>query len=212
MAEEKDSQTEDQTTDPQDELNLEERIEKMEKRDAEREKVLEEERKASAGKDKKITELAQEKRKLQEETLSKDQLVQLRAEDTRKEKEAWEQQKAEEQTELLALRMELDKRTVLDSLEGFPPELAEYVSGSDIEEIETNARKLMSLWTKDRAALSNVDKVTGVPRTSARKSVSSVKANEIAGKPRSEQRKFGEDADDETFLHVVSEQQRGKVQ
>jgi len=212
MADDKGAQAEDQVTDPQDELNLEERIEKMEKRDAEREKVLEEERKASAGKDKKITELAQEKRKLQEETLSKDQLVQLRAEDTRKEKEAWEQQKAEEQTELLALRMELDKRTVLDSLEGFPPELAEYVSGSDIEEIETNARKLMSLWTKDRAALSNVDKVTGVPRTSARKSVSSVKANEIAGKPRSEQRKFGEDADDETFLHVVNEQQRGKVQ
>ena len=43
MAEDKDTQTEDQTEDPQDELNLEERVEQMEKRDAEREKVLEEE-------------------------------------------------------------------------------------------------------------------------------------------------------------------------
>ena len=210
MADEKDTPTEDQESDPQEEMNLEERFEKLEKRDAEREKILEEERKASAGKDKKITELAAEKRKWQEDTYTKDQLSQLRAEEQKKKEEEWAQQKIEEQTELLALRMELDKRTVLDSLEGFPPELAEYVNGSDIEEIETNARKLMALWVKDRVVANNVKKVTGVPRTSARKPVASLGAKDLAGKTPAERREWAGDADDESFLQLVREQQERK--
>jgi len=208
MADDKGAPAEDQAIDPQDEMTLEDRLAKLEKTGAERESVLEEERKASAGKDKKITELTAERRKWQEDTLSKDQLLQLRADDQKKKEDEWAAHKAEEQTELLALRMELDKRTVLDSLEGFPSELAEYVNGSDIEEIETNARKLMALWTKDRSALDNVQKVTGVPRTGAK--TSTVKAADLAGKGMAEQREFGANAEDDDFLQLVTDQQRRK--
>ena len=104
----------------------------------------------------------------------------------------------------------MDKRTVLDSLVGFPPELAEYVKGTGKEEIELDARKLMALWVKDRNVVDNKKKVTGVPATSARRPAASLGAKELAGKTLAERREWAGDADDETFLQLVREQQEKK--
>ena len=210
MAEEKDTPAEDQTDDPQPEVNLEEKLDKLERMVSEQAKTLESVSKASAGKDKKITELASAKRKLEDETLSKDTLNELRANELKQQKLEWEEASAAERAELEALRMEFDKRTVLDSLDGFPNELAEYVTGADVEEIETNARKLMALWVKDRAVAKNKQKVTGAPATSARKPVASLGAKELAGKTPAERREWAGDADDESFLQLVREQQERK--
>jgi len=212
MADEKGTKAEDQTEDPSPEVNLEERFGKLEKVVSEQARILEEERKASAGKDKKITELAAEKRKLQEATLSKDSLNELRAEELKQMQAEWAERSAAERLELETLRMEMDKRTVLDSLHGFPPELAEYVKGSNVEEIETNARRLMSLWIKDRNVVDNSKKVTGVPATGATRSAIPIRANDLAAKARGEQREWAANAKDEDFLKVVTEQQQGKAQ
>ena len=212
MADEKDIKAEDQTEDPSPEVDLEERLSKLEKLASEQARILEEERKASAGKDKKITELAAEKRKLQEATLSKDSLNELRAEELKQKEAEWAEKSAAERLELETLRMEMDKRTVLDSLSGFPSELREYVKGTTPEEIETSARQLMALWTRDRNVSDNSKKVTGVPRTGGTKSAAPIRANDLAAKARSEQREWAASADDDDFLKVVLEQQQGKAQ
>ncbi len=212
MADEKDIEAEDQIDDPQPEVNLGEKVDKLERLITEQAKTLESVSKASAGKDKKITELAAGKRKLEDETLSKDTLNELRANELKQQKLEWEAESAVERAELEELRTKIDKRTVLDGLAGFPPELAEYVTGANMEEIETNALKLMALWVKDRTVVSNVRKVTGVPGTGTSKSAIPIKANELAAKAREEQREWGENAEDDDFLKVVTEQQQGKLQ
>lgn len=212
MADEKDTSAEDQIDDPQPGVNLEEKVDKLEKLISEQAKTLENVTKASAGKDKKITELAAGKRKLEDETLNKDTLNELRANELKQQKLEWEAESAAERAELEELRIKIDKRTVLDGLVGFPPELAEYVTGADMEEIETNARRLMALWVKDRAVVSNVRKVTGVPGTGTSKSAIPIKANELAAKARTEQREWAENAEDDAFLNVIEQQQQGKAQ
>ena len=204
---EKDSEQDDQETEAPTTEDLIERLDRLEKRDLERTKALDDEKKASAGKDKKITELTNEKRELQDKSLDKTELNELRAEEIKKERAAWAEQSAAERLELEALRVEMDRRTVLDSLNGFPPELAEYVKGGDKEAIETSARKLMAILVKERNIVDNSKKVTGVPKTGNSRSAISVHANEMAAQPASVQREFGADADDTEFLKMVKEQQ-----
>ena len=211
MADEKDTTAEDQNGGQSPKMDLEDRLEKLEKAAADTAKALEEERRASSGKDKKITELTAEKRKWQEDTLSREALNELRAEELKQKEIEWEQKSASERLELESLRIEMDKRTVLDELDGFPAELAEYVKGSSKEEIETNARRLMNLWIKDRNEAENVRKVTGVPKTGVTRSAIPVRANELAARPRSVQREFGASAADDEFLQLVTEQQQGKA-
>ena len=208
MAEnEKDSEQDDQETEAPTIEDLTERLDRFEKRDLERTKALEDEKKASAGKDKKITELTGEKRDLQEASLDKNVLNDLRAEEIKQERAAWAEQSSVERLELEALRIEMDRRTVLDGLNGFPSKLAEYVKGTDKDAIETSARNLMAIIVEQRNIVDNSKKVTGVPKTGNSRTAIPVRANEMAAQPADVQREFGAEAEGDEFLKMVTEQQ-----
>ena len=114
-----------------------EKLEKLEKQFSETMKALEEERKASAGKDKKITTLQDEKKELQAQTLGKDDLLRLREDELREKQQEWEAQQVAEKAELEKLRIENLKHEVLKTLPDFPGFLADRVKGATPEEIET---------------------------------------------------------------------------
>lgn len=151
------------------ESEVEKRIAKLEKSYAETLKALEQERKNSAGRDKKIDELNQEKKALQEATYSKDKLLEIRDQEQKEREMAWQQQQATERAELEKLRVEQLRLKVLSKLEvqgqGFPSFLMDRVHGGTEEEIEADARGIMSKWVKERDKVDNARKVTGQPKS-----------------------------------------------
>lgn len=146
--------------------NVEQRLAMLEKMQAETARTLDEERKSSAGKDRKITELADEKRKLQESTLSKDKLLEIREQEQKEREKEWAEKNATERLELEQLRIKTLRQEVLAGLaENFPMFLADRVRGGTKEEIEADARMIMGKWVKDRTLTTNAAKVTGRPQS-----------------------------------------------
>jgi len=127
--------------------------------------TLESERRASAGKDKKITDLQAETKKLQEATLSKDDLLRLREDELNRERNEWEREREEEKKEITRLRQEQMRHDVLGKLENFPRFLYDRVKGETPEEVERDARLIMKEWVTDRDKVSNARKVGKKPQS-----------------------------------------------
>jgi len=183
-----------------------EKLEKLEKLFAETAKSLEEERKASAGKDKKITTLQDEKKELQAQTLGKDDLLRLREDELKEKQQAWEAQQKEEKAELEKLRVKNLKHEILKTLPDFPNFLADRVNGSTPEEIETDAREIMKAWVRERDKVGNAWKVTKVKSGGSTKPSMGVKnAEEVLLMTPQERLAWAEQASDEEFDDTFDE-------
>jgi len=180
-----------------------EKLEKLEKLFAETTRNLEEERKASAGKDKKITTLQEEKKELQAQTLGKDDLLRLREEELREKQLEWEAKQKEEKAELEKLRIQNLKHEVLKTLPDFPSFLADRVHGSTPEEIETDAREIMRAWVRERDKVGNARKVTKVKSGSGGKGT--ITAEEVALMSPKDRLKWAEEASDEEYEEIFDQ-------
>jgi hypothetical protein len=186
--------------------NIDERLKKLEKLEklfAETTRTLEEERKASAGKDKKITTLQEEKKELQAQTLGKDDLLRLREEELREKQQEWEAKQKEEKAELEKLRIQNLKHEVLKTLPDFPSFLTDRVHGSTPEEIETDAREIMRAWVRERDKVGNARKVTKVKSGSGGKET--ITAEEVALMSPQDRLKWAATASDEEYDEVFDE-------
>jgi len=184
--------------------NVEKRLAKLEKSHAETLRALEEERKSSAGKDKKITELANEKKKLQDQTLSKDQLLELRQKELDEAKSEWEAQRAQEKIELDRLRVEQLKGKVISKLENFPSFLIDRVRGETEEEIEADARGLINKWVKERDKVDNVRRIGPRPKSGSGKQIS-ITAEEVNRMTPDEKKRWASTASDEELEAVLGD-------
>ena len=180
------------------------KLEKLEKLFTETTKTLEEERKASAGKDKKITALQDEKKELQAQTLGKDDLLRLREDELREKQAEWEAQQKEEKAELEKLRIENLKHEVLKTLPDFPSFLTDRVKGKTPEEIETDAREMMKAWVRERDKVGNARKVVKKPQSGSGKQVT-VTAEEVALMSPQEKMKWAAEATDEEYEEIFDE-------
>jgi hypothetical protein len=184
--------------------NVEERLSKLERLLTETTKTLDEERKASAGKDKKITELAMERKKLQESTLSKDKLLEIREKELEESKKEWDEQRTAEKLELEKLRIESTRRDVVAKFPNFPSFLLDRVQGVNAVEIEADVRSLMNVWVKERDKVENVRKVGPRPSSGSGKQ-SNVTAQDVSEMSQEEQRKWAESATEDDFNTIFDE-------
>jgi len=148
-------------------VNIEDRLAKLEEAHSQTIKDLEAERKASAGKDSKITTLMNDKQELRKATLSKDDLLKLREEDLVKEKAEWDEQRKDEQDELSRVKKNIVIYEVLrkPGLEDFPEPFIKAIEGDSSADIEMSARKILKLFLDERDKLDNVRKVAHMPQT-----------------------------------------------
>jgi len=208
MAEDKTAVAAPEEETPPDGVNVEKRLSKLEELLTQTTKRLEEELKASAGKDKKITELSQAKKELQESTLSKDKLLEIRQKELEEAKGEWEQQRAAEKIELEKLKVEQLKTQVLSKLENFPSFLIDRIRGQTAEEIEADARQIMSKWVKERDKVDNSRKVTGKPRSGSGKQINYTAEDVKAMSPKEKMewaKTAGKDEYDAVFDELHSE-------
>jgi hypothetical protein len=187
-----------------DKSNVEQRLGKLEKLLVETTKQLENERKDSIGKDKKITELVNEKKELQKATLSKDQLLEVRQKELDEAKAEWEQQRAAEKIELERLKTEALKQQVLDKLDNFPSFLRDRIRGNTAEEIEADARGLLGKWIKERDKVNNAKKIGPRPQSGNGKQIS-VTAEEVSRMTPDAKKQWAATASDEELEAVLGE-------
>lgn len=148
--------------------SIEERLAKLEKTNADYEAALGEVRKESAGKDRRISEQDKTIKELQKTTLSKDELLAVREKELADKEVAIEAKNAAERQELEILRLKMVKQETLTGL-NTPAVLWEFIEGTNKEELETRARKLMNIISKDIKLIDNARKVTGRPQTGDKK-------------------------------------------
>ena len=184
--------------------NVEQRLSKLEKILTETAKSLDEERKASAGKDKKITELANKKRELEQATLSKDKLLELREKEQQERENEWNSRQETERKELERLKIEVERNRVIAKLENFPAFLADRVKGSTPDEIEADAREIMKKWVKERDKVDNVRKVTGKPQSGNGKQVN-ISADDVRAMTPKQKMEWAKAAGDEEFDSVFDD-------
>jgi len=187
-----------------DAANVNNRLTKLESMLAENARVLEEERRASAGKDKKITELQTDKKKLQEGSLSKDKLLEIREKEQSEHEAEWAARNATERMELEQLRIEMERHKVIAKLENFPMFLADRVRGTNAEEIEADARNLMNRILKDRSNANNARKVTPRPQSGSGKQIGRT-ADEVKHMTSKERMAWSATASEEEFAEVFDE-------
>ena len=206
MATEKETKDEsdEETSHNNEESNVEDRLVKLEKSYSETLKALEQERKNSAGRDKKIDELTQEKKALQEKAYSTDKLLEIREQEQKEREAKWKEQQAAEKMELDKLRTEQLKTEVLSKLENFPSFLIDRVRGTSKEEIEADARGLMNKWVKERDKVENVRKVGSKPQT-ATSSKQMKTAAEIKAMSSKEKMDWAANASDEEYSAIFDE-------
>lgn len=195
--------TEDQNDQP-DKSNVEARLAKLEKSHTETLKALEEERKSSAGKDKKITEQAKELNEVRKTTLSKDQLLELQRKELDEARAEWETQRAQEKIELDRLRVEQLKGKVISKLENFPSFLIDRVRGETEEEIEADARGLINKWVKERDKVDNVRRIGPRPKSGSGKQIS-ITAEEVNRMTPDEKKRWASTASDEELEAVLGD-------
>lgn len=189
---------------------VEKRLEKLETALNATNKALDEERKSSAGKDRKITDLAEAKRKLEESTLSKDKLLEIREQEQKEREAEWSAKNEAERQELEQARVELMKHKVIAKLENFPPALASYVTGKNEEEIEANARNLLKTLLKEREKVNNVRKTTGPPQSGNGKATAGWKSGEdVEAMTPVQKKQWAETASKEEFEAAFIEMQTG---
>lgn len=187
-----------------DNANIEKRLSKVEELLTRTTRILEEEKKASAGKDQKITELLGEKKKLQEATLSKDKLLEIREKEQEEREAEWAAKNTTERLELEQLRIEMERRKIVDKLENFPQFLAERLRGTTADEIEADAKELMRRWVKERDKVGNARKVTGQPKSGSGKQTA-MNAEDVKNMTPKEKMQWAENATDEEFNAVFDE-------
>jgi len=202
-------ETEDPEGQPEETNDVEARLSKLEKLLTETTKVLDEERRASSGKDKKITELALEKKRLEQGSLSKDKLLEIREKEIEEKAAEVEAKNATKLAELEALRIELDRRKVLDKLPNFPSFLADRVRGNTPEEIEADAREIMKLWVKERDKVDNANKVVSRPKTGGGKPQVSVTTEDVKHMTPQEKAAWASKASEEEFNAIFDELHSG---
>lgn len=183
--------------------NVEERLARLEKESADYKKALEDERKASAGKDKKISEQGNVINELRKTTLSKDELLQLREKELLEREAKAEAKMAAELQELEMLRLKMMKQEKLTAL-SFPSELWEFVDGTTPEEIETRARKLANFVTKQGNLKDNARKVTGKPKSGNGRQVD-ITADEINRMSPDEKTRWAANATTEELEAVLDD-------
>lgn len=184
--------------------DFEERLKKIESLFEKTQKELEAERKASAGKDSKITQLLQDKKSLQEATLSKDQLLAVREKELEQERKEWEERQAQERRELESLRLNNIKRDVLKKIPNFPIQLEDRIKGNNAEEIEADARSLMLLWTRERDKVANAGKAGSVPKGGDSKA-GEITAKDVLEMSEKERFNWAGTAKEEDFMRIMNE-------
>jgi hypothetical protein len=165
---------------------------------------LENEKKASAGKDKKITELSSRTRDLQQKTMSQEELYALRQKELEEEKLEWQKQRDQERLELEELRIKQLRTDTLKKLKNFPIEFEDRIHGKTAEEIETDARNFVSKWLGDKTLRDNRDKVSGPPRSGDGKQIS-VSAEDVRNMSPQEKIKWSANASEEEYAAVFDE-------
>jgi len=189
--------TEEQVGESDKTVDVEERLAKLEKIYEQTNKDLESEKKASSSKDKKIAELQGERKKLQEATLSKDDLLKLREEELSKKEEEWEKTRETEKQELERLKQEHMKSEVLSKLDEFPRAFWDRIKGDTPEEVETDARRLMKIFLTERDKIGNAYKVTKRPQTAEGKPMSLPLVADYAKWTTEQRRRWAEKASKE---------------
>ena len=171
---------------------------------------IEEERKASAGKDKKISSLKVEVDELRKSTLSKEELVKYQEEQLVKEKAEWEvtirerEERAEKQEKRITLYEVLRK----PGLEDFPKLLIDSIQGNTAEEMEIHARKLQDLILKERDKRENANKVGPKPQTADGKPINTPLLSDYARWTEEQRRRWADKAsleEREAMLKEISE-------
>lgn len=184
--------------------NVETRLGKLEKSLSDTLRALEEEKKSSAGKDKKITELANEKKELQKATLSKDQLLELRQKELDEKESAWEAKMAAETIELRKLRTEQLRTKVISKFDNFPSFLIDRIRGETEEEIEADIRGLQNKWVKERDKVDNARKTGARPRSGSGKQIGAT-ADEVDRMSPEEKKRWAATASDEELEAVLGD-------
>jgi hypothetical protein len=184
--------------------NVEKRLGKLERSLTETLKALDEEKKSSAGKDKKITELANEKKELQKATLSKDQLLELRQRELDEKESAWEAKMAAETIELRKLRTEQLRTKVISKFDNFPSFLIDRIRGETEEEIEADIRGLQNKWVKERDKVDNARKLGTRPKSGSGRQLGAT-ADEVDRMSPEEKKRWASTASDEELQAVLEE-------
>ena len=197
MAEKDDVIEEQDPVEPDETINVEERLAKLEKSLEQTNKDLESEKKASSSKDKKIAELQGDRKKLQEATMTKDQLLEVRLQELTRKEEEWEKTRETERKELEQLKQDNMKNEVLSKLEDFPRSFWNRVHGNTPEEIEIDARQLMKVFLTERDKVGNAYKVTKRPQTAEGKPMSLPLVSDYAKWTSEERRRWAEKASKE---------------
>lgn len=179
----------------------------LEKFKAEFMKMLDDERRASAGKDKKITELQGEVKSFQEATMSKDKLLELRQKE-------FDEQKAEFEKQQALIRMENERerrenlinKVIARYSDKFPGliKFAERIKGNTEEEIEVDIKQFTRDWVSERNKIDNVRKVSGKPQSGSGKQISH-DAEDIKAMSGKERMQWAAHASDEEFNEIFDE-------
>lgn len=179
----------------------------LEKFRAEFMKMLDDEKRASAGKDKKITELQGEVKSFQEATMSKDKLLELRQKE-------FDEQKAEFDKQQALIRMENERerrenlinKVIARYSDKFPGliKFAERIRGNTEEEIEIDIKQFTRDWVSERNKIDNARKVPGKPQSGSGKQISH-DAEDIKSMSARDRMKWAEHASDEEFAEVFDE-------
>lgn len=169
-------------------------------------KMLDDEKRASSGKDKKITELQGEVKQFQEATLSKDKLLELRQKE-------FDEQKAEFEKQQALIRMENEKerrenminKVVARYSDKFPGliKFADRIKGNTEEEIEIDIKQFTKMWLDDKGKV-DVRKIPGRPQSGSGKQVA-VDVDAIRAMGGKDKMKWAAQASDEEFAAVFDE-------
>lgn len=179
----------------------------FEKFRAEMLKMLDDERRSSAGKDKKITELQGEVKQFQEATLSKDKLLELRQKE-------FEEQKAEFEKQQAMIKLENEKerrenminRVVARYSDKFPGliKFSDRLKGNTEEEIEIDIKTFTKTFLNERDKTDNARKAVGRPQSGAGKQIN-VTAEDIEAMSPKERMRWAANASDEEYAAVFDE-------
>ncbi len=160
-----DDEREDQDDGQPDAPNVEDQRDELAKLLKDIKKERDDERSRNSGLDRKITDQAAEIKTLQEDTYSKDKLLDLREERIKDREAKASEEMAADRAELQVARNEIMKHEVLSKLENFPMRLANRVTGNSEEEVEADAMVLMKDVLREVEPITNARRTTGAPPT-----------------------------------------------
>lgn len=167
-------------------------------------KKLEETEKDNSGKTRKINELIEEKKKLQQSTMSQEELMKVQAQELEDERRALETQKKDWEVEQSKKEYKLMKLEALLEVEGFPvAKHGHRVNGETREEIIADAKLFMKEFLTEVKKRDNARIISAPPQTGNGKQVK-ITADQYASLPKEEQQAWTDAASDEDIINMIS--------